>query len=183
MIKIKLDDLLSNQDLLLDRNINSLCFKEIMSMIFHASKNIYDKKIETPDNTKWSEFYQEFEDNLEAQNKLGWSKLNYITNGVRRRVEIFSPASFIRTKNLLTLILRLVYIENFKLEKINQTGTSGFHEILTYKIDIPDKYLVREVSLARLFDIFKLYMNYYTRIYQNGLMYEYILGKTIIDQI
>jgi hypothetical protein len=165
------------------RNINSLNFKEIISMIFHGTKNIHEKKVDTPDTTKWSGFYEEFQLNLESQNKTGWFKPSYMTNTVRRRMEVFSPSSFVQTKNLLVMVLRLLYIESFKQEKLKEIPNNNFYEILSYKIDIEDKYPARQVSLTRLFEIFKLYMNYYVRIYQNGLMYEYILGKTIIDQI
>jgi hypothetical protein len=182
MIRIVLDNLLTSQESLLDRNLNSLNFREIICMIFHATKNIYEKRVDTHDK-KWSDFYNEFLINLEAQNKIGWAKLVYITNQIRRRLEIFSPSSFVPSKNLLVQILRLLYIEDFKMQNLPLIENKNFYEILTYKIDIPDKYTVRQVSLPRLFEILKLYVGYYIRIYENGLMYECVLGKAIFEQI
>jgi len=183
MIRIIPDDLLTSQDILMTKSINNLNFKDIISMIFHSVKNINDKKTDTVvEYTKWHDFYEDFKLNLEIQNNRSWPRLNYIKNDSKKRLEIFSPTSYNITKNLLILILRLLYIENFKLKEATSISTS-FHEILTYKIDIPDKYPISDLSLVRLFEIFKMYMSYYTRIYSNPMMYEYSLGASILDQI
>lgn len=186
MIRIILEDVIISQDILMNKHINNLNFKDIISMIFHAVKNTDEKKLDTiTDNAKWKNFHEDFKLNLELQNNRGWPKLNYIKNDTRKRLEIFSPTSYNITKNLLILLLRLIYIESFKLNELASTpyGRGNFHEVLTYKIDIPDKYPASDVSFIRLIEILKMYISYYTRIYQNVMMYEYSLGTSILEQL
>ena len=153
-------------------------------LFFYAVKNMTGDKNTGPnpiERKKWTQFYTDFEKTFEAQNNVSWPKLNYIDNGYRKRLEIFTPSSYYPSKNILILLSRLVYIENYKTQHIH--NRKDYHKILTHKIDIPDKYISTKVTFIRLFEILKMYMNYYLRIYQNGMMYENILAKLILDQM
>jgi hypothetical protein len=179
MLKLNLDDVLINKDILMEKHIDTLNFREIICLIFHAIKTIKEEANIT--NDEWIQFYKDFEINLEIQNNKYWPKLSLMENKFRKRLEIFSPSLYNSTKNLLILILRLLYVENHKSKYL--TDNTDFHEILTHKISIPDKYACSKVSLVRLFEIFKIYMQYYIMIYSNEMMYENILGKSIMEQL
>jgi len=176
---VDLNDYIVKKDTIVDRNISTLNFREIISLIFYAVGSVAEK--EDILEEKWVKFNEEFKTDLEAQNTRRWPKLSYIRNDFRKRLEVFSTTSYHNSRNLLILILRLLHIETFKLKNLPQNN--DYHEILTHTISIPDKYICSKVSMVRLFEIFKLYVQYYCRIYHNEMMYEYALGKSIVDQI
>jgi hypothetical protein len=199
---VNLDDYIVKKNTIIDRNISILNFREIISLIFHAVGSVAEKgdilddpivakapvkelssglSSGLPSEEKWIKFHEEFVIDLEAQNTRRWPKLSYIRNDFRKRLEVFSTTSYHSSRNLLILILRLLHIETFKLKNLPQNP--DYHEILTHTISIPDKYVSNKVSMVRLFEILKLYVQYYCRIYHNEMMYEYALGKSIVDQI
>ena len=182
MFKLTLDDTLINKNLLMNKHINTLNFREIICLIFHAVKTISESTDPENPHQQWIQFYKDFELNLEHQNNKRWPKLSLMENRFRKRLEIFSPTSYNTTKNILVLILRLLYIENYKIKNALSPNTD-FHEILTYKINITDDYESSKVSIVRLFEIFKLYMMYYIKVYNNEMMYENMLGKSILQQL
>jgi hypothetical protein len=195
---VTLDDYIFTKDEIINRNIDTFNFKEIISLLFHAIKNISEKKdmgslvLSIPQSKddvvdikngidKWMLFYKDFEADLETQNTRRWPKLSYIRNDFRKRLEIFSSMHYHNSKNLLMLVLKLLYIETFKAK--NLPANNDYHDVLNNIIHINDNHPANKISLPRLFEIFKLYMQHYIKIYNNEMMQEYSLGKSILAQI
>lgn len=170
-------DYLVDKKIVLSKNISVLNFHEIISLVFHAIENIKDRS----ECTEWNNLHKDFIELLDSENKRRWPKLNYMTNTYRKRLEVFFSSTFTSTNNVLLLLIRLLYIESFK----NDNGTLQIecHQPLQHHIAIPDKYMSTEVSIVRLFELLKMYLNYYIKIYHNEMMFEHLLGKAIINQI
>ena len=183
MIKFDSYNLLSEKNTLLNLNINTINFKDVISLFFYAVENISspNNNINNPEQKKlFIEYFKIFENNIKYQNSVGLPKLSYITNDKKKRLEIFSPSLYHPTQNILVLLLRLLHIEEFK-EKQNIQGK--YEKVLSHKINIIDSYNCADVSIIRLFEILKDYMNYYIKIYDNGMMYENKLGVIVLSQM
>ena len=128
---INLCDQITNYDKIINKSINYLTFKDVISLIFYAC-DAMSKHMEDPDFKMWSEFYKRFESKIEKQNKLKWPLLSIIRNDYDKRIDIFSTREYIKTKNLLMLLLRLLHIENYKRPYVYKTYQ--YHKILGQKL-------------------------------------------------
>jgi len=184
---IDLKDYLLNKDAILSKNISELNFHEVISLVFYAIEGIHSgegistSSTSNQSNADWTSLYKDFLALLESENKRRWPKLNCITNSYRKRLEVFFPSTFTQTNNILLLLLRLLYVETFKVD--NMPAQLAPHPVLLHHINIPDKYKSTEVSLVRLFELLKSYLGYYVKIYHNEMMFEYVLGKKVSDHI
>lgn len=181
------NDLLIKKISLLNCAVHTLNFRDIISLFFHAVENVSSPtsniKINNSEQKKlFAQFYENFENNIAHQAKFGWPKLSYIRNEHNKRFEIFTPALYHPSKNILVLLLRLLHIEHFKEDEMSELDSS-YHKPLSHKIKISDQYNCAEISFVRLFEILKEYMIYYTGVYNNGMMYEYSLGTSILNQM
>ena len=180
-------DLLLNKTVLLNKTINTLNFRDIVSLFFHAVENVSSPtssiKINNSEQKKlFTQFYENFENNITYQKNFGWPKLSYIRNDHSRRFEIFTPTLYHPSKNILVLLLRLLHIEEFKEAEMLANGVD-YHRILSHKIKIDDQYNCTHISFVRLFEILKQYITHYVNMYSNGMMYESRLGMAILNQM
>lgn len=181
MSTINIIDYIIPLDKIIDKNINNVTFKEIISLVFHATLIISNDTTE-PDHDKWKQIYTQFEKELAIQNTKKWSYMTIIKNDYGKRIDIFSTdTSFIPTDNIFMLLLRLLYIEKYKRPYVYKSYK--YHKILGYKLEIEQNILVKNISLLELFEILHKYMKYYIKIYNDGKYIEFNLGKEIIDQL
>lgn len=101
-------------------------------------------------------------------------------------MDIFPSESFVKSNNIFMLLLRLLYVENYKRSYVFKSY--GYHKILACKIVVVGKLSlakkeIDELSLFDLFEFLRLGINYYIKIYGNDLHFEYQLGKTILNQL
>lgn len=179
-------NLLVGRDILFPKNLPDINFREILSLFFHAIENISlsDYPCSSEQKKIFTQFYTDFKNNILDQNKMGWPKLNYIKNDYKRLFEIFTPSLYYPSKNILVLLLRLLHIETFKDDEIRTIKTETiYHQVLSHKVNIGDKYNCKEISLVRLFEILKEYMNYYVAVYNHTMCYENRLGLAILSQM
>lgn len=190
MITISLNDQITNLEKILPKTVENLTFKDVMSLIFHATifmtraSNTESSDTDTDTDTStenWIKFYDEFKNDFAKQNDEKWPKLFIIKNNYYKRIDINTSSSFTKSKNLLMLLLRLLYVENYKRTYVFKSYK--YHKILSHKIPIKNITEIKKISLSDLFDSLKTYINYYLKIYNDNTHYEYILGKSIISQL
>lgn len=201
-LTVDLGEYLSARDTIMNKHINVMTFKDIISLVFYAmedikenNKNIFDQTEPINYNIsnqneminqnsqikKWIELFDEFTTTLKIQNNKRWPKLNHIRNNFRKRLEIFSSASYHPSRNILMLLLRLLYVETYKISNISVAD--DYYDILGHRISTSDRYSPDKITMSRLFEILKMHLQHYMRIYHNEMIYENILCKSIIDQL
>uniref|UniRef100_A0A6C0LUS9 Uncharacterized protein n=1 Tax=viral metagenome TaxID=1070528 RepID=A0A6C0LUS9_9ZZZZ len=172
-----LNGYLKNFDDISLKKSNQLTFHDVISLTFHGAKNLSELE---PD--LWEDLYKEFIEELYKQNKKGWplTVLNY--NIKSCRIDVNSTKPYIKTKNFLMQLFRLLYLETVKEEGIQKTF--NFHQILSYQIIQDDELIeIENISLKRLFVFLSTYLKYYISIYNDETKIEYQLGKVILNQI
>jgi len=166
---------------IINKNINDLTFKEIISLVFHAMQFVI-KDESMNDQDVWKNIYTEFERELIEQNKKKWPYMTITKNDYAKRIDIYSiDASFISSNNIFMLLLRLLYIENYKRPYVYKSYK--YHKILGYKIKADSNDSVTKLSLNDIFDFLHSCMKYYIKIYNDGKHSEFELGKKIIGQL
>lgn len=157
------------------KNIKQMSFKDIISLIFYACEKI------SGSCDPWNNYYQEFQNDLILQNKLKCPKFRPITNDFSKRVEIFCDKGFIVSNNFLTILLRMLYVEN---RKKGITGTYHYHKVLDHII-IPRTSVenIKKLSVYDLFELLKPYVSYYMKIYNDESMFEYQMANVILNQL
>ena len=179
---------------IINKNINNLTFKEIISLIFHAVGIVANDKSEPEpvilkqnsnnpiDNQPtWKNIYDEFQKELEMQNKYKWPVMTIIKNDYSKRMDIFSNDEFIVSHNFLTLLLRVLVVENYKRPYIYKSY--NYHKILSHKLKISESHSIQKISMTDLFAYLKICLKYYIRIYNNEKYFEHQLGKAILNQM
>ena len=175
-----LDDRLLPLEKIVNKNINELTFKEIISLIFHASKNI----INDPSCTEWAKLYKQFEKELSEQNKMKWPEMAIIKNDYDKRIDILtttSAATFIKTENIFMLLLRLLYVENYKRPYIFKSY--NYHKILGNKLKGARQQSVKSLSLYDLFDLLQKQLTRYIRIYNDENQFEHQIATSLLKCI
>lgn len=140
-------------------------FKGIVSLVFHAASRLVN-------DADWKGLYDEFEEELERQNIYGWPKVSVNRNSYRKILTVLLLKPFMKSNNVLILLLRLLYIENYKANQ-----NCYCQNVLEYIIAPVD---VTNLSLENLFDLLKKYVIYYVKVYQEESYYEYQLGNAIL---
>jgi hypothetical protein len=163
---------------IIDKNIDNLTFKEIISLVFYAVSTVAND-ITEPDHSAWKNIYEEFEKELHEQNKHKWPNMSIIKNDYSKRIDIFSTgATFITSKNFLMLLFRLLYVENYKRPYIYKSYK--YHKMLSHKMKISNNTSVKKLSMIELFKYLKTCLNYYIKIYNDDMNFEYQLCKSIL---
>ena len=179
---------------IINKNINNLTFKEIISLIFHAVGIVANDKSDpelatlkrgaeylNDSQLTWKNIYDEFQKELEMQNKYKWPVMTIIKNDYSKRMDIFSNDEFIVSQNFLTLLLRILVVENYKRPYIYKSY--NYHKILGHKLKISESHSIQKISLTDLFTYLKICLKYYIRIYNNDKYFEYQLAKAILNQM
>jgi len=166
---------------IINKQVQNITFKEIISLIFHAIKKIIDDKT-CREWVEWAEYYDEFTKQLSEQEKKSWPKLVIIKNDYNKRIDIFSTgSSYVSSNNIFTLIFRLLCIENYKRGYIYKSY--NYHKILGHKLNEGDDIIIQKASLETLFDLLKKHIKHYLKIYDDDDRIENLLAKKILDEI
>src|SRR5271154_4704567 len=179
-ISPSLDDQLASFDKIISKTSDSVTFKDIISLIFYAVSTLA-KNSTNPDSTTWANFYYEFEHELTLQNQNKWPKLSIIKNDYEKHLDIMLSSPFIKSTNLLMLLLRLLYIENYERKYIFKTY--NYPEILNHRVQVPMQTEISKLSLSDLFDLLKHGIQHYHKIYRSQETFEYQLAKAIYTQL
>ena len=182
MTTIMLSEQIITLDKLINKSMDNLTFKEIVSLVFHAIIAIVNDPL-MPGHSEWKEIYQQFEKNLREQNQVGWPNMKIIKNDMDRRIDVYSlRPPFIISDNILTLLLQILYMEKYKRSYVFKTY--HYHKILGHTIKYRKKnIIVEQCSLENIFDCLKAALEYYVKIYKNDIRIEYQLSYAILKQI
>lgn len=167
--------------LLTDKKIIDIAFEEIIGLIFHANFNLacdrtYKKY------AYWDFLYKNFVKDIEKQNLAGWPIMTVNKNDYFNRIDIISiEKPFIDTDNILTLLHRLLYIENYKINAGYDNPVLKFKFIKLSCLE--DSNIVENVSLYDLFSLLEKYLAYYVSKYGNVGNIENSLGSRILGLI
>ncbi|BCS82976.1 hypothetical protein QLL95_gp1147 [Cotonvirus japonicus] len=165
---------------IINKTIRDINFQEVISLIFHASFNM-TCNVSHPDFNDWNKFYTEFVKDFERQNLSRWPIMTIIDNEYYKRTDVIAiENTFVSSNNILTLLYRLMYIENYKI-------TAGFNNYKLLEHKLHSKFLskknVNNISLHKLFKTLKLYVDYYSRKYTNTNNLEYSLATRLSSLI
>jgi hypothetical protein len=169
MITVYPKNQIEKLDNILKKNINVATFKDIISLIFHSVSIMTKNK---PAIEEWELFFSSYQEELKRQNKLNWPSIVLIKNEYNKRIESLPNKPFLKSSHLLILLLRLLYIENQK---------KMYKNILNHIIDTPDQIKIKNITLGRLFEILKVYVQHYKTIYSDNTLFEYQIAIAIIN--
>lgn len=176
-----MDVLIIPREKIIKKNVENITFQDIISLIFHTFIYMIQEPSH-PDYHNWKKYYQEFERDYEKQNKETWPQIVITRNDHKKRIDIVSLSDdFIISTNFLMQLLKMLYVENYKRSYVYKAYK--YHKILSYKIKKNGINKVQTLSIHDIFDILKKFMLYYMRIYNNQQNFEYILAKSIFDQL
>lgn len=167
-------------DKILEKKVKDITFKETISLIFHTVYLM--PKSGGPDSDKWESIYKEFQMQFSRQISDKWPQMVIVKNYSHKCAYIIlNEKKFIESKNLLTLLFRLLFIENHKL--INIPCHYNFYKILSHEIGTNDDRIVKNLSLFEIFGLLRDQLKYYAKIYKNKTHMEYQLVNAIVEQI
>jgi hypothetical protein len=172
MATVDLRDQIIDLDKILSIESNELTIKDIISLIFHTV-------IQMASDNVWKKYYHEFESELAKQNELEWPKFSIMKNDYDKRFDIILFKSFLKSNHLLMLLLRLLYVENYKSAK--RSPDNYYHDILLHKMTVKNQ--IQKLSLTDLFELLKKCVDQYIKVYNHEGYFEYQLGDTILCQI
>lgn len=168
---------------LMRKPLSKINLKETISLLFHAIHSLYNKMNEKNRDTKhWITYYKSFLDELKKQETLGWPQLNIVKNNYHKRIDVYPSSTFLRSDNVLVLLHRLLFIENYKRGIMQDSDT--YAKVLNHKISVNDttsNIKTKEVSLGKILEMVKSYLSYYVSIYNDESKMEYRLGWYILD--
>lgn len=172
-----LEENMASQEKIFDKTINNLTLKETISMIIFAAKMLANNS-NFAENEIWKDYYQEFEKNMEDQIKKKWPRLTITRNNYNKRIDISSTdTSYIVSDNLLTLLVRVLFIENYKRKYIYKSY--NYHNVLGHKLSNSLNKSTTQISLEELFNLLRDQMTYYLQIYNDVNHFENCLAKKI----
>lgn len=175
MSVIKLEEQIVSLDKILLKKFQEITFKDIISLIFHAFQKLSNNDNEIKD------IHNNFLSELNEQNKLGWPKMEITKNDYDRRMDIIGGNSYIVTKNILTLLLRILYIENYKRRYTFKSY--NYRKILSHKIRSVVTGPIEELSIDEILNILKHHLQHYMKIYYEESNFEYQLSNTILKHL
>ncbi len=165
--------------------MKNLNFREVISLFYHASCSL-SKNMSNDDELSafWKKLLDDFLKDLEKQNKFGWPVITVNRNSYRKRIDVIDVETpFVVSNNILILLIRLIYIENYKRPYINKSD--NYHKILGMNLQhelIKSEY-IENITLADIIDSLKLHLVEYMKIYSDDKKIEYQLSKNILAQL
>lgn len=167
-------------DRILEKRVKDITFKETISLIFHTVFILSHDK--TSNSKYWDALYKEFQIQFNKQISEKWPQMIITKNYTHKcAYTILNEKSFIESNNLLTLLFRLLFIENHKF--INVPSHYNFYKILNHELETKDDRIVKNLSLFEIFQILQDQLKYYAKVYKNKMHIEYQLVNSILKQI
>lgn len=134
-------------------------------------------------NEGWNIYYVDFLNRLEKQNDKGWPNLTFTRNYLNKRLDSLSTNSFIKTDNILLLLLQLLYIEKSKQNHDDVYISFEKTNVLDHRIDSSESSDEDSLSIDDLCDFLSNHLQYYTHFYHNRMLYEYQISNSILSMI
>jgi len=134
-------------------------------------------------NEGWNNYYVDFLNCLGKQNDKGWPNLTFTRNYLNKRLDSLSTNSFVKTDNILLLLLQLLYIEKSKQNNNNIYTSFEKTNILDHLIDSSESSSEDSLSMDDICDFLNDHLQYYTHVYHNKMLYEYQISSTILFAI
>jgi len=197
METMNFEDQIINYDLIKDKMVSELTFKDIISLVFHAFKNLSNESINLAAITNhivstaqeevstksigFEDYYYDFLVDYQLQNQMGWPKLLINKNDHRRRLDACCLEPYVSSQNFLMLLLRMLSIENYKRTYIQKSY--DYYKILGHKLDqngATNKLPVTKLSFSQLFILVESCIRYYIGIYHDSLNIEHQIGLTLL---
>lgn len=170
-------------DKFIKKNVINLTFSETISLIFHT---IYTLKFQSDfnDDNIWQNIYLQFCGELEKQDSLKWPQITLLRNYSHECIHtLSSDKPFIDSTNILTLLLRLLFIEKYKYN--NDLKYVSFGNILHHALDKINNdsvtfITINNLSIYGMFTLLEKQIEYYIKFYKNQSYLEYQLGIKIL---
>jgi hypothetical protein len=180
MTTVELTDKITKFDQIITKDLNSITFKDVISLIFHAVDILANHNYDN--NDEWAQLYAEFNNELLIQNKKRWPPIPIVKNDFSGRMDVFCAAEpYVPSTNPLILLLRLLHIEIYKRSYVYDSF--GYYKILSHTIPGLIGKPIRNLSIVELFEVLRKYMQYYIKIYHDKSIFEHQLGQAILKQI
>jgi len=123
---------------------------------------------------EWNTYYVDFLAELEKQNTRRWPKLIFTRNYTNKRLDSLAPDTFIKTNNILLLLLQLLYVEKNKQIK------SAFENIDVLNHCTDSESSEDFLSTEQIFDFLDMHLRYYLSLYHNKMLCEYQISSLIL---
>lgn len=188
MTNLILDDQITAFEKILSKEYTEVNFKDIISLVFHAINKMKDDKFsdqeysEQTSETQCKKIYDKFEEELSLQNKFGWPQIFIVRNDYERRMDLATGGgSYISSTNILTLLLRILYVENYKRRYVFRSY--DYRKVMSHKIRSLMTKQVDEFALEEIIDLLKNHLHHYLKIYNDCTHFENQLATAILKQI
>lgn len=183
--KIILSEQLTDYGLIKSKKINQLTFKDVISLNFHAFE-LLSGTTKNP-NFNYEEYYNDFLDEIELQNKKGWPQLLIKKNDYHKRVDACCLEPYINSKNYLMMLLRMMSIENYKRMYVKKSY--DYPKVLGHKlfeensINDPNGDCILQMALSELFVLTEHCIKYYLKIYHDHSTIEHKIGLSLLKYL
>lgn len=178
----KFNTLLTDNQKLFSKTVNKLVFKNILSLVIYSGEIMAEKEKE-----HWQIIQREFSEDLEKQNNMKNIPLILSKNTLYKRMDVFiDENTFVKSTNIYTILLRILYIEYYKSKFVNPSDE--FHKILNYKPNLSNLETnitnsVADLSINDIYELLERCMKYYLKIYNDDTRIENKLGKFVLESL
>jgi hypothetical protein len=181
-------------DKIIDKNTSQLTMQDVLSLAIHTvnAMRIHDVKtcsvvsesfsteLSTSSHT-WDTMYEEFQSELLYQTTIGWPILTIINNSIYKRKDVLSMnVPFMSSSNFLVYIIRIIYVELMK-----EKSARDEYKCVMFNHPFDDivQEPVKQLTAKRLFNLVRMALMKYLRIYREPGTFEYELGKRILSMM
>ena len=162
---------------ILNLTTSNLKFVDVIVLVLCAFENTLDNNLII--------YFREFNTDITNQFEIKWPELIVNINDYKKRSDIFCIEPFIRTQNILTLLIRLLYIENVKKTRRNPNMTH--HQVIDKNIGTIDPMMIDKklsmVTFIELLQLLELCIKYYMTVYYDEFLLEHKIGFSIIKYL
>lgn len=153
------------------KDLSVINFKDLAYLFFVAVK--------TESSQDWQVYYSDFVCELSDQNNKTWPTINFLKNNFSNRIDVFTMNRFINSDNFLTLLLRLIYVENLKTNKFSN---QLYLNPLEYT-PITETGTIKDLTFDQIIILLKKCFDNYIKIYNNNGHFEHELANVLINQL
>lgn len=170
-------DLITPLNQIQHKKRSQLTYRDVISLTIHAIKQAsMDPRF--PLRYRYSCLLNESEKEMIEQTKIGWPQFEMVMDITFIVYVVPVYGRFISTRNILTLLQMILYIENAK--RLLQ----GNQELLNRNIqNVKQDIHVPKLNLQMIFQDLYQVMHAYLQLLNNGYSYEPHLAATILELI
>ena len=153
----------------IEKNTSTMTFIETISLFFNVCE-----KYSLSTNKRYTEFsdiYNNFIQDYQYQLYCEWPKIIVNDNKINNRCDVLiTNGIFLKSNNILTFLLRLIYIENHKKEAN-----------LLHKIYNETNNGIENMTILEIIDLMIACVNRYLLVYANNFSIEYSIATKILE--